>query len=600
MARRLRSRILFAGWGALAVGVAVLALECRRAPDAHQASRTVEEREKRRALLGSDERHSDERDLLARPARRVDASGAPCVLTGMVYGSDGKPASGADVTADALSGSGAAPRREREEDEDGSNDDEISATTDENGAFELEVPPGDYALSASIDEEISEVIDPLSLGAGERLDGLELHLGKGSTVNGRVELGPGWESPPDPSDVELCVLLHEHDESCFATANTGDDWGFELEALPVRSLWLRASIDEMRTVVAFTPPASGVVVRILPRPLIAGVVRAGGEPVERGEVLVNDVEGHLIDSVSIEEGGRFSLRAKARGAIVVWARSDDNGASSELTVDSDRASDLVLELHPGAAIVGRVLQRAGGHPFHDSRVCLSTARGHELGDVALDDDGRYRFTDVVAGHYTVAVCEWSSGTREPAGLPSVEVTASASGEARAPDLVVDRERTIRGRVLDSHGRPVPDAEVDLLASDGHMSSTIGFTDADENGEFVLGVKVVGPVTLRAWASDRVGERRTVGESVGVDEEFVELHVSDECQVSGVVRGEGGLPRGGARVLCGGVEHASTSAGRFDLGCACETAALTVDDGHGARLVPVHLRGDQGVYVEVRL
>src|SRR6185369_9833662 len=128
-----------------------------------------------------------------------------------------------------------------EADDDDTAGEETSDHSDEDGRFTLEVSPGDYTLTAYRgDEEVVEVIEPITLAPGERIDGLELHLAAGSAIEGRA-LADGFElSGP----IELCARIHKDDTSCIGAATSDEDGTFTVKGLPRRTLWLRASTDE--------------------------------------------------------------------------------------------------------------------------------------------------------------------------------------------------------------------------------------------------------------------------------------------------------------------------------------------------------------------
>ncbi|HZS36486.1 MAG TPA: carboxypeptidase-like regulatory domain-containing protein [Polyangia bacterium] len=78
-------------------------------------------------------------------------------FSGLIIGINGQPCGGANVFV----GSGGVTV--------------ARATANDQGAFAVELPPGDYTLTADDDMGASEPL-ALALEAGERLDGLELDL----------------------------------------------------------------------------------------------------------------------------------------------------------------------------------------------------------------------------------------------------------------------------------------------------------------------------------------------------------------------------------------------------------------------------------------
>jgi hypothetical protein len=167
---------------------------------------------------------------------------------------------------------------------------------------------------------------------------------------------------------------------------------------------------------------------------------------------------------------------------------------------------------------------------------------------------------------------------------------------RAPDLRVDVPRTIRGRVTDEEGRPVQNAEVDLVKGDGDFG-VLNHRATDAQGLFSLDQPLLGPAVLRAAFEGTVGAQVRVGASPGLAEEWVELRVAKASQVGGVVRGDDGRPHAAVRVRCGDTERTTSTGGRFELACP-RGSALTFDDGHAARTVAVG--AGESLYLEIPL
>ncbi len=585
---RSRSRALLLGWGAFFVGLAALALECRRPASPPSVK---EARGERAAPSPERARGPGLAPAGVETVRRVEASSDECVLTGIVLGRDGRPAAGVRVTADALT-----TGETLADDEAAAGDDEASETSGDDGAFEIVVPPGDWALTARDGDDVSEVLQPIVLGAGERLDGIELHLGGGATVDGRA-VAERRGGDDDGGAISVCVLLHEHDEDCVASADADPDGGFSFEGLPVRPLWLRASSDEAEVVVPVVPPARGVELRLAPRPRVSGEVRDRGAPAADVEVYVTDAAGRLLREESSDGAGRFAITLDKPGPFVVWAEMDGGGVSPPVRTDGARGRELTLVLGEGAAVVGRVSSGLGA-AIAGTELCLGFPDGKHHLDATVAADGSYRFERVPAGHWKISTLAIGDGGDEAAGTRAVEVDVPEAGTVRAPDITVDKQRRIRGRVVDLDGKPVADAEVDVVGDGGGFSLGSESTDAD--GNFTLSARVYGPITLRAWADGRVGDKKTVATTPGRDEEWVELRVSPECALSGVVRGPDGMPRAGVRVTCAGADRTSNGAGRFAMGCACHAPSLQVDDGRAVRSVPVRLDPDGDTYVDVRL
>ncbi|MSP61680.1 MAG: carboxypeptidase regulatory-like domain-containing protein [Myxococcales bacterium] len=598
MVHRSGWKALLVGWGALFVGGGALSVECRR-PYARASGPTQGKGARAAPIAARSEGSSlGDADAAAATTRHAPSSGERSIIAGIVLGPDGEPAVGVEITAlpigvevaDLPSPGGGNP------DGDEVTDDKETATSDENGVFSLAVPPGDYSLTGTVDGDdrqlATEVLDPISLGPGERVDGLELHLQAALTVTGQIEL---TNEDEEREGIAICVRVHPRDPGCVATAESDAEGRFEFANLPAHPLFVRAGTDERQVIAQVRPPAT-LVLHLPPRPLCSGIVRAAeGTPVSDVEVIVRHANGCSLSSVTTDAEGHFSVLLDHPGMITVSAR-DDRGATQILRVDTAHAQGLALLLRAGALLTGRVTDRAGAAVTGESVVISHD--GARIDSIEIDEEGGYALAHVPAGRIRVTLAREASQK----DAPSVEVTVGGESEAHAPDLLVARGHTIRGRVIrlvDGERRAVAGAEIDV------MSTEIGFHISESestgpDGTFALPERFSRQVVLRAWADGQVGERVAVPITPGRDEEFVELIVSPERRVTGIVRGPDARPRARVKVLCGSSERTTTAAGRFDIGCPASAPGLEIDDGHTTRAIPVTWKPGGEVFVEVRL
>jgi hypothetical protein len=228
-------RRLLVAWSALVSALVALAIACRSVPPPVAPSPTLAP--SRRLALPSPT------PLVARQRAvppRSTLSTEPCRLSGVVYDRDGEPVAGVRVIADALPDP-AAP-------DDAETDQDAGTTSDGDGAFTLELPPGDWALTARDDDAVSETLLPIVLAPGEQLARIDLHLGDGVTLRGRVRAETDEETPM------LCVRTAPRGSECLREVVADDDGAFTLPALPARPLWIEASTGSARGMTAVTSP----------------------------------------------------------------------------------------------------------------------------------------------------------------------------------------------------------------------------------------------------------------------------------------------------------------------------------------------------------
>jgi hypothetical protein len=193
------------------------------------------------------------------------------------------------------------------------------------------------------------------------------------------------------------------------------------------------------------------------------------------------------------------------------------GTSSCVTTEIDQAAESVAYARSlkGPATRGRVFGQVVHHrediqtgeyllePLpQDLAVVLSGPGG--LRRVSPDANGRFEF-EVLPGTYEV-----TATAKGPYALPeAITVEIPAPHACSEVPLAIRYRASVRGRVLDSHGRPVKELTVTFApATPSGSERTLEWsTSTDESGEFlaaslspgryVLGVNIVYPPNERA-------------------------------------------------------------------------------------------------------
>jgi protocatechuate 3,4-dioxygenase beta subunit len=140
----------------------------------------------------------------------------------------------------------------------------------------------------------------------------------------------------------------------------------------------------------------------------------------------------------------------------------DSGA---LAIVQPRA-DQPAERDATGEISGRVT-RADGRPLPSAQVCLELAEGFQNGRGALaDDDGRYAFTALRPGDYTIKASRRGYLEVEYGQIRAfergAEIKLSVGQKRGRVDVSLPRYGTIAGRVLDENGEPIEGARVSAL------------------------------------------------------------------------------------------------------------------------------------------
>lgn len=161
---------------------------------------------------------------------------------------------------------------------------------------------------------------------------------------------------------------------------------------------------------------------------------------------------------STDANGFFTFSPLADGSFSLSVKSDGLApaatASATVVVKGGRQdAPVVLMVVRGATVRGHVLEAGENHPIANARLVLSKPGDEKNHRTAVaSDEGAFQFSRLVAGDYVVAA--WTEdGTygRTLVSVPKVNV-----GEERDVTIRLSAGAgTIRGHLVDDHGKPVP-------------------------------------------------------------------------------------------------------------------------------------------------
>ena len=198
-----------------------------------------------------------------------------------------------------------------------------------------------------------------------------------------------------------------------------------------------------------------------------------GPGLSGGEEFVSGAEGRFEVRGLAED--TYELRVERPGYLSV---------TRELRLP--RTEPLELSLAPAAAVAVKVLG-ARGEPVEDAPVSLTLVgegRGETVREAVTDARGGVHFGGLVPGSYLAKA-------RAPGYLPSEPVPVEAWDEEAVPLSLVLREGlTLSGRVRDTRGMPVAEADVVLMGE----GTGVGRSRTDGQGRFTL--SGLGPGRVR--------------------------------------------------------------------------------------------------------
>ncbi|MGW5364342.1 MFS transporter [Actinopolymorpha pittospori] len=224
-----------------------------------------------------------------------------------------------------------------------------------------------------------------------------------------------------------------------------------------------------------------------PERIVRGFVhRPDGLPVARAALTLINLGGHQVGRASSDDQGRYQLLADAPGTYVLITSAPACQPQAATVVVDDAPVTVDVILTGVSGLVGEVRSADTGLPVAGAVAVLADSRGEVVASRTGGADGTYRFEDVGAATYTLAV---RAQGYQPVALP---VTVAGLGETRQ-DVELIAKASVRGTARTRDGRrPIPDARVTLLDPEGNIVRTT-YTGAD--GGYAFDDLVAGEYTV---------------------------------------------------------------------------------------------------------
>lgn len=396
-------------------------------------------------------------------------------LRGRVLDHAGQPVAGARVAFSARVGG----KRIGSDEAAGIGD----ATSDDAGAFEIEVPAGDVKLTATAgDVEGTALLDAVT--PGNEPPEVIIRLPAGVEVAGVVV--DGARAPVAGAEVRVTVVGGSGVRGAERTATTDASGAFRFERLAPGTATLEA-----RGAAGVSPPMTiklkdgarraGIQLVLASAASIAGrVVDGKGTPIAGATVLATPAKSKIkARPVTTGPDGAFVLEGLAAGTRhIVQARHQEHAAAFARNVVPP-ADGLELVLQSAGGIRG-VVKGPGGAAVTSFQVQVErfvemdgVVRAGRSSARSSARDGRFELDLVQPGQYDLVV---TADGFAPARPPRVTVPPDGWADIQVELTAAGR---VTGRVL-SGGQPVSGARVAM--STGYQGPPV-FTDAQ--GRFSL-------------------------------------------------------------------------------------------------------------------
>jgi protocatechuate 3,4-dioxygenase beta subunit len=475
------------------------------------------------------------------------------VIRGHVIARDsGKPVAGAWIDATGGRSLGIEERSILLDDSD--------AVSDENGAFVLRgLDSGSlwhrsdsndaWSLDAAGPGYASAAPTVVEAGIGEPIDGVTIVVDRAFSISGTV-VAKATKKPL------AGVLVGGHSQQQIAVAHdlSDKDGHFEIVGVRPGTLTVGAfgedSVPYIGETVDITDKSiTGVVIELDKGVTVSGRVDPPGPAsigltIEGERRVASMFQMAAVVHADADAAGRFTLRNVPPGGKFVITANTADGSAGKLpinTTDVDQ-QELVVALETRATISGTVVDEHGS-PASDASV--DAFQPFDPADPAKPPDQRHSATVAPDGSFAIV------------GLQAGKVTLTASGNDRgvSDDLAIElskgehktgirltfaaRESVIRGRVVQSDGRPAPFAWVTVRQTNElHDEWKIGTpVRTNRDGKFTVEHLPKGTYTLLVEGPRGALRAQKTGIHPG---ETVTLHLVGLGTLAGHVT-RGGVP-----------------------------------------------------------
>src|SRR3954453_20926059 len=188
------------------------------------------------------------------------------------------------------------------------------------------------------------------------------------------------------------------------------------------------------------------------------------------------------------------MRNTALLCLVMTAGLSFSGFSMSAQITTETKPDSVA----GFRIAGIIVSKTDGHPLTGARVALASTKARQKPEsVTTSDDGKFEFTGVPAGKYSL------NGAKRgfiPAGYDqhdqySTAIVTGAGIDTENLVLKLVPHSVISGRLLDEVGEPVRDANIQLYWDNNlegvHQIRTFRGTQTNDLGVFEIANRIPG-------------------------------------------------------------------------------------------------------------
>jgi uncharacterized surface anchored protein len=157
------------------------------------------------------------------------------------------------------------------------------------------------------------------------------------------------------------------------------------------------------------------------------VLQHGGEPIVGAAVTLTDVRGEVVAAAMAGRDGGYVLSELHPGEYTLTATAENTlPIARAVTVGRAGTHRFDVVLGSNVTIAGTIRATTSQQPVPDASVTLVDADGNVARTVVTAVDGRYEFTGLPPGAYTLTA----------SGYPPVAVPVDLSGDRTDEDVVL--------------------------------------------------------------------------------------------------------------------------------------------------------------------
>jgi len=462
----------------------------------------------------------------SRPERFGSGPARAASIDGAVRYADGKPAPGAEVLLARVGGA-------------------VRALSGPNGGFSATVESGTYRVSAKLASQTGAFARLVVVSAGETVTGLEIRLGQGGAILGRVVSKADGQPLPDAD----LVVAHDFQNADARHATADSRGAFQIDGLSPGLYEVRADAashfenalrgislgpgEVFRLVLELEPAAYGAAQGTVTDPL--------GQPIS-GAV----VHGPTVPAtVQTDENGKYFISAMRVGWTELGARRgvDSWGATFPLEIKDGSTARLDFVLDEMAVLTGRVRLKSGGLPKGPIEVSVlppdtvSNGNGGLLpGGIAsqiANADGTFLFNLPAPRSYNVYARVRVEGVRQPFHYETGNIVSLEPGTTEDVDLILAGDDELHVLVLEPGGGPSFTPLVSVVVGSAWRRATFR---ADASGELDLRLPEGSAAHLMLVEARNGGRMGSAAARPGAREVAVQLE--DSASVFGRVTASG--------------------------------------------------------------